>query len=315
MEIQFLGTSAATPARNRNLTALALRPDQHKDWYLFDCGEATQHQIMKSQFSLAKLSKIFISHLHGDHWYGLPGLLNTRSLYGMSEPLQIYGPQGIEEALRTILRFSGANPSFPIDFIEITESGLVYENDSETISARALSHDLPCYAYIFEECERLGEIDAEALKRDGLQPGPLYGDLKAGKTVESDGKTYNPSDYMGATQKGAKVIVSGDNDSPDLLADDVTDLTLLIHEATHTEESMAKLDYQSRHSTAAKVSSFAEEANIPALILTHISPRFETDAEIIAEAKKHYSGNLHVAADFMRLTISKNVLTIHQSEL
>jgi len=160
MKLQFLGTSAGTPTKMRNVTALALSYDQRGDWYLVDCGEATQHQLLRSSFSLAKLSKIFITHLHGDHIFGLPGLLTSRSMAGSTKfPVTIYGPKGLKEYVETSLRLSASHITYPLEIIEFTKASEIFAHKGETVTTVKLSHDVPSFAYIFKEADHPGKFD------------------------------------------------------------------------------------------------------------------------------------------------------------
>jgi len=307
MKLQFLGTSAGTPTRARNVTALAFGFEQRPDWYLFDCGEATQHQLLKSPFSLGRLSKIFITHLHGDHIFGLPGLLTSRSMAGGAKSsVTIYGPKGIKEYIETSLRLSASQITYPLKINEFAKAGEVYANDQETVTTVRLSHDVPSFAYVIREADRPGRFDIAKAKAAGISDGPVLGQLHRGETVAlEDGTILKGSDFAGPTRPGRTVIIGGDNDDPDLMADHLKSADLFIHEATLIEPVKAGLSFQSRHSTAADVGKAAQAAGLKNLILTHISPRFAMEpggrglsiADIEAEAKEHYSGTLFLAQD------------------
>ena len=307
MKIQFLGTSAGTPTRARNVTGLALGFDQGRDWYLFDCGEATQHQLLKSPFSLARLSKIFITHLHGDHIFGLPGLLASRSMAGSAKRgLTLYGPKGIREFVETALRLSASTLTFPLKIIEFTKAGRLYEDDGEIMETVRLSHDVPSFAYVLTEADRPGRFDIEKAKAAGVPSGPLFGQLHAGKTITlENGRTLSGADFAGPSQPGRKVIIGGDNEDPALLKNHLQGADLFIHEATMTEDVKQGLSFDARHSTAADVARVAQAAGLKNLILTHISPRFGSHSsdkghkisEVEDEARLYFSGPLFMAED------------------
>lgn len=307
MEFHFLGTSAGSPTLERNVTALGLQIQQRKDWYLFDCGEGTQQRLLRSTLSPVRLSRIFITHLHGDHCYGLPGLISSRGLLGAKTPLEIYGPKGLKEMLEVTFRCSYMRPSFECKVTEFSKGGeILIDDEQETVEVVKLSHDVPSYAFVLTEKDRPGVFDVEKAKEAGIKPGPLFGRLKKGETVcLEDGREFCGLDFVGEPQKGRKIIVSGDNDKPSLLAEHLKEADLFIHEATHTEEAAANLSFKSRHSTAKLVCEAASEAGLPNLILTHFSPRFSlrTKGEgsmdkIVDEAKQFFTGNLQFAQDF-----------------
>ena len=197
MELIFLGTSAGVPTRTRNVTAILLNlqhPTQAGLW-LFDCGEGTQHQMLHTAFNPGKLDRIFISHLHGDHLFGLPGLLCSRSMSGIVQPLTIYGPKGIREFVETALRISGSWTDYPLEIVEIT-AGEIVDDGLRKVTAYPMEHPLECYGYRIEEHDKPGALNAQALKDAGVQPGPLFQDLKKGKTVTlEDGRQINGADY------------------------------------------------------------------------------------------------------------------------
>lgn len=307
MKLQFLGTSAGTPTRARNVTALAFGFEQRPDWYLFDCGEATQHQLLKSPFSLGRLSKIFITHLHGDHIFGLPGLLTSRSMAGGAKSqVTLYGPKGIKEYVETSLRLSASHVTYPLHIIEFAKAGEVYVDDRESITTVRLSHDVPSFAYVVREADRPGRFDIAKAKAAGISDGPILGRLHRGESVElDDGSVLNGSDFAGPNRPGRTIVIGGDNDSPALLSEHLKSADLFIHEATLIEPVKAGLSFKSRHSTAADVGKAAEAAGLRNLILTHISPRFAlmpgerelSIADVEAEAREHYSGSLFLAQD------------------
>ncbi len=212
MELIFLGTSAGVPTRSRNVTAILLdlkHPTRGGLW-LFDCGEGTQHQLLHTAYHPGKLDKIFITHLHGDHLFGLPGLLCSRSMAGNANPLTIYGPAGIREFVETTLRLSGSWTDYPLEVVEITE-GLVFDDGDYRVTAQPLNHPVECYGYRIEAHDKPGALDAAALMADGVKPGPLFQRLKHGETVTlEDGRVINGQDYLAAPQPGKKLAIFGD---------------------------------------------------------------------------------------------------------
>ena len=307
MRFHFLGTSAGSPSIERNVTSLGFVREQHKFWDLIDCGEGTQQRILRSCLSLPKLRRIFITHLHGDHIYGLQGLLTSRKMMGGDGPLDIFGPKGIQEYLETALRCSYARNLFEITYHEFTKEGKVDEDEYHSVKSVKLSHDVPSFAYVFKEKEGHGKFDVDKARAMGIRPGPIYGELKKGNSVTlEDGTVVSGADFIGDPQPGRTVIIGGDNDSPELLFEDLKEAALFIHEATHTEATAEKLTYSLRHSTAKNVAETAQKAGTPNLILTHFSPRFtakETPRTlpislVQEEAESVFKGTVHLAADY-----------------
>ncbi|MDD7983715.1 ribonuclease Z [Lentisphaera marina] len=308
MQFHFLGTSAGSPTIERNVTALGFMPRGRKNWWLFDCGEGTQQRLLRSSLSLPKLNKIFITHMHGDHCYGLFGLLTSRGLMsGGEEAVHIYGPKGIKEMIQTVLKLSYVNLSAPLTFTEFDEAGELFSDDEFIVYNVRLSHDVPSWGYVVKEKDRPGSFDSAKAIKDGIKPGPIYSKLKNSEMVTlDDGREVNGMDYVGETQPGRVALIGGDNDRPQLFGDYLKAAAVMIHEATHTEEAMAGLSFKSRHSTAKRVAKIAEENAVKNLILTHFSPRFITKPrkgmkcvnEIEDEASEFFHKDLHMARDY-----------------
>ncbi|MCW8820635.1 MAG: MBL fold metallo-hydrolase, partial [Sulfurovum sp.] len=174
MQLTFLGTSAGKPTLERNVSALALEFDQDNKWYLFDCGEATQHQIIRSRLSIGKLDTIFITHLHGDHYYGLPGLLSTKKLDTAFRPLTIYGPKGIKKFLKCVMDVSSENLGYVLQIIEF-EAEETFVFDKFSLKILALEHSIESFAFYVKENDINNKINEEKLREIGLEPSPLYG--------------------------------------------------------------------------------------------------------------------------------------------
>jgi len=314
MKLQFLGTSDGAPTKERNVTSLAVGFEQRSDWYMFDCGEATQHQLQHSVFNLSKLSKFFITHMHGDHIFGLPGLLSSRSMVAAaSSMITIFGPIGIREFVETSLRLSASHLSYPIEFVEFSKAGIIYEDVNEKVQTIRLSHDVPSFAYCLTEADRPGTFDVDKAMAAGVPSGPLLGKLAGGEQIELDnGTLLNGKDFVGPTRAGRTIIIGGDNDKPELLKPFLNKADLLVHESTMIDSVRATMSYQARHSTAADVAKAAQAGGLKNLILTHISARFGTDPAgltvkaIRKEAKAHYDGNLFLARDLDVFELSRD---------
>ncbi|WP_338672855.1 ribonuclease Z [Listeria seeligeri] len=298
MELVFLGTGAGVPSRGRNVTSIALSMlNERNAIWLFDCGEATQHQILRSQIKLSKLEKIFITHMHGDHIFGLPGLLSSRSFQGGDSDLTIYGPVGIQAYVETSLKLSGTRLTYEIIFEEI-EPGLIFEDEMFTVTADELDHGMLSYGYRIVEKDKQGALDAARLKEDGVEPGPIFQRLKNGEVVTlPDGREIDGENYIGAPQKGKIISIFGDTRetaSEFALAENAD---VLIHEATF-EGDKGKMAAEYMHSTTIQAAELAKKAGVKKLILTHISSRYNRDASkaLLIEAKSVFE-NTEIAYD------------------
>ncbi|EAC8434093.1 ribonuclease Z [Listeria monocytogenes] len=298
MELVFLGTGAGVPSRGRNVTSIALSMlNERNTIWLFDCGEATQHQIMRSQIKLSKLEKIFITHLHGDHIFGLPGLLSSRSFQGGESDLTIYGPVGITEYVETSLRLSGTRLTYKIIFNEI-EPGLIFEDKMFSITVDELDHGLRSFGYRIVEKDKPGALNADKLIDDGVEPGPIFQKIKKGETVTlADGSVINGKDYIDEPQKGKIISIFGDTKATASELELALNADILVHEATF-EGDKEKLAGEYMHSTTIQAASLAKKANVKKLILTHISSRYDRDAskELLIEAQSVFE-NTEIAYD------------------
>lgn len=305
MQIIFLGTSAGIPTKRRNVSALGLRLENEKEWYLFDCGEATQHQILKTDLSIYNLSKIFITHLHGDHIYGLFGILASKNMQRAISPLEIYAPKGIKELLECVIKYSNLNLHFELKIFEITKKD-VLKFEKFKIYTIPLSHSITSYGYVLVENDRPGRFDVQKAKSLGIPEGPLYAKLKNKEIVIlEDGRVFDGNDFVGPPKKGKVVIIGGDNDNP-LLFKDFNNADLMIHEATFTQKDFDNLEKSYKHTTSKQLAIAAKELGVKKLIITHISPRYDSDErvnELLEEAKKYYKGEVKVAYDFMKVVL------------
>ncbi|WP_043932858.1 ribonuclease Z [Bacillus sp. EB01] len=304
MDLLFLGTGAGLPAKLRNVTAVALKLlEERGSVWLFDCGEATQHQILHTSLKPRRIEKIFITHLHGDHIYGLPGLLSSRSFQGGDSEVEVIGPKGIDTFIRTSLRISGTYLKYPLKITEL-EEGNVFEDQQFRVEARLLDHGIASYGYRISEADRPGTLLADKLAAAGIPPGPLYKKIKAGEQVIlEDGTVLDPSRFVGSPQKGRIVTILGDTRRCENAVELARDADLLIHEATYAagEEGMAH-DYF--HSTTAQAADVAVKANAKKLCITHISSRYDRHAaqELLKETQSYFA-NTEIAEDFKEIHI------------
>lgn len=277
MEIEFLGTGAGSPGKFRNVTATALKllPEINEVW-LFDCGEATQHQILRTSIRPRKVTKIFITHLHGDHIFGLPGFLSSRSFQNGEDPtpLTIYGPAGIADFVKTSLRVSHTKLAYKLKFVELGEEGVIFSSPKFTVSFKHLEHRINCVGYRIEESDYPGELQVEKLKELQIPSGPVYGRLKAGEIVTlSDGRQINGADFIGPAKKGRIVTILGDTRSTPNIAKLAENADVLVHESTYGKGD-AKLAHAYYHSTCVQAAQLAKKMGVKHLLLTHISARY-----------------------------------------
>ncbi len=315
MKLTFLGTSAGKPTRERNLSAIALELEQENRWYLFDCGEATQFQLMKSRLSIGKLDSIFITHLHGDHFYGLPGLLASKKMDEALKPLTLYGPKGIKKFIDCVLDVSGRDVGYDLTIIEY-EDNQEFMFDKFTVKVLPLVHSIDSVAFYIKEHDISNKLDEMKLREIGLDPSPIYGELKKGKAVTFEGKTINPKEFMLDPIKGKRIIISGDNAQPEIMGEYLRNLDLLVHECTYTQEVYDNLKVKILHTTSKDLGVAASKFGVKNLIATHISPRYHKDGKFTVqmiedEIKEAYDGNLFIANDFDVFTLKSEGLKIY----
>lgn len=304
MRLIFLGTSSGAPTRARNVSAMGFGPADSRRWYLVDCGEATQHQLMHTPFTTARLGGICITHVHGDHCFGLPGLLSSAAIGGRTEPMTIIGPAAIETLVRTALEVSCTELPYELRFVPVEPLPRL-EFEDFTVDAFPLSHRVPSFAYRFTEIVRARNLDAEALAAVGVPRGPAWAALQRGDAVRlDDGRMVRPEDVLKPPGRSRRLVVAGDNDTPGLLHEACEGADVLVHEATYTHDLLNERRARWQHSSALQVARFAEEAGVPNLVLTHFSARFQRDPQarpsiedVRREAAGAYSGALFLADD------------------
>jgi ribonuclease Z len=296
MELVFLGTSSAIPSKHRNHPSIALKA--FGNVILFDCGEGTQRQLAIAKISPMKIDKIFISHLHGDHILGLPGLIQSMDFRGREETLAIYGPKGIKQVGNAIFNLGYCSIGFSIEFHEITE-GLIVDNPEYLIRATKTNHNIYNLAYSLTEKKKPRFLREKAIEL-GVNPGPDFGKLHNGNEVKVGDKIIKPEQVLGEERAGVKIVYSGDTKPNKNLVKLAKDADLLIHEGTYDESDKDKAT-GNFHSTAKQAAEIAKEANVKYLILTHISTRYKTVDLLKKEAIEIFE-DTKIAYDFMSIT-------------
>lgn len=299
MELLFLGTGAGMPSKQRNTSSMIVNLSAEQGGYwMFDCGEATQHQLLRTSIKPRKINKIFITHLHGDHIFGLPGFLGSRSFLGGEDELIIYGPVGIKEWITTTLRLTKTHLTYPLKIVEIDE-GVIFEDNQFIVSTQELQHVIQCFGFRIEQKPLPGKLLVDRALESGVPKGPLLKKLKDGEDVElADGRIVYSKDVTGEPQNGFTVAVLGDTKYCSTAVELAEEADILIHEATFDNET-GDLAKEYGHSTIGDAARTANEANVKALIANHISARFmPADIGILQEQGKAVFPNVHIAEDF-----------------
>jgi len=271
------------------------------EWFLFDCGEGAQIQLLRTGLRLSRLRYVFITHLHGDHVLGLPGLLGTINLSRHEQRIDIFGPPGIARYVRDVSRATHFHPTFPLEVTEV-EAGIVLDTPEITVEARKLNHRVLAFGYALQEKPRPGRFDVQAAQRLGVPPGPLFGRLQRGEAVTlEDGRRIEPDEIVGPSRPGARFAYCTDTGPSDAARQLATGADLLIHEATYTEDMVEEAEMRG-HSTAAGAARVASAAEVKRLVITHFSPRYDDVGPLLAEARAVFP-NTMAAYDLLEVPI------------
>jgi ribonuclease Z len=302
VKITFLGTSSGAPSRSRNLSGIALQLPQQSPFWLIDCGEGTQYRILESPLRLSNLERIFITHLHGDHLFGLVGMLASRSLQiGSESPVTLYGPAGLEAYVRCSLDISHTYLGYPIHFV-VVKPGTIHEEEAYRVECAPMQHGIEAYGYAMIEREKPGAFDVEQARALGIPSGPLYGRLKAGETVTlPDGRTIEGTQLSGLPIPGRKVVFCGDTTFTPNAITLARGADVLVHEATFLQADLAMAE-RANHSTSTMAAEVARQAGVRTLLLTHFSARYESEAGsqmamLLSEAQAIFPNTI-LARDF-----------------
>ena len=291
----FIGTAGSAPTARRGLPAILVR--RGGDRLLFDCGEGTQRQLLRS-IGLIDLEEIFLTHFHADHFLGLPGMLKTFGLRGRETPLTIYGPPGLR-ALFHLLRPVVGGTQYEINLVEL-EPNAPLERDGYLVAAFPVEHRDTAYGYVLIEQDRPGRFDEERARELGIQEGPDFGRLQQGEAITVDGRVVEPHEVLGEARRGRKLVLTGDTVPTETTRAMAHRADLLIHEATFATEE-ADRAAETGHSTARGAAELAAAAEVALLALTHVSPRYPPD-ELRAEAREVFDATI-VPRDFDRVEI------------
>ncbi len=288
MKLVFLGTGGSYPSPGRNVSSIAL--EHHGDVYLLDCGEGTQRQMMRSSLSFMDVKKIFITHFHGDHFLGLPGLIQSMKLNEREEPLEVYGPAGTVKLLDILMRLGYFNPNFEVHAHDMYPGASLDFNRTSVRTVKA-DHSVPALAYVLKEHDRPGRFDKPKALEMGVPEGPLFGRIQRGQTVEVDGKKIGPDDILGPPRRGRTVVYSGDTRPSVDIQEAAKDAEILIHEGT-LESAMSDLALERGHSSVKHAAQVANRAGVKKLFIVHISPRYVNAAVLENEAREIFENSV-----------------------
>lgn len=301
MRIVFLGTAASIPTSTRALSSVAVQ--RMGELFLFDCGEGTQRQMIQAKIGLNRKTRVFITHMHGDHILGLPGILQTMSLLGRDKPLQIYGPAGIAGFIEAMIRTVRFSLRFPVETYEIEEEGLVCREKEYEVHSAWAEHSVPSLAYALIEKPRPGRFNVEKAITYGVQKGPLWGRLQQGFDVKlPDGRVVKPQEVLGPSRPGRKIVYVGDTKPSQNTVELAQGADVLVHEATFGDD-LAERAEEDMHSTPSGAATIAKKAGVKLLVLNHISARYGDTSVLLEEAKSIFP-EVIVAEDFMELDVS-----------
>jgi ribonuclease Z len=299
LTVTFLGTAGSLPTPNRSPSAVLI--NREGGLILFDCGEGTQRQMMRAKTGMMNLDYIFITHLHADHILGIPGLLETMAFQGRREPVTIAGPVRTAEAVELFGRLCYYSRRLPVRALEL-EAGDVVRMDGYEVEAVRTAHSVPSLGYCLREDERPGRFRRDRAVDLGVPPGPLFGRLQRGDTVEVGGRIVRPEEVMGPARPGRKIVYTGDTRPVPEIEEASSGADLLIHDGS-LDDGMADWALETMHSTAGEAALLAKRAGAKMLVITHISSRYSDEpGPILADARRHYPDAL-VAEDLMKIDV------------
>jgi ribonuclease Z len=300
IRVVFLGTSGSVPTLKRSLPSVVVQCP--RDQWMFDCGENVQRQMMQAKVSFHKKLKIFLTHLHGDHVLGLPGLLQTMALMDRKEPVQIYAPKGLKEFLVCAKETLNFGLTFPVEITEILAEGVVCDEEEYQVIATKSNHAIESYAFAFVEKPRPGKFYPQKALALGVPAGELWSKLQHGEEIAlPNGKTVKPSDVMGPPRAGRKIIYTGDTKPFETFAKFAQGADLVIHDCTF-DDSLAEKAGTDCHSTPSQAAAQAKAADAKQLVLFHISARYPNAELLLEQAQKNFPNTI-LAEDFLELEL------------
>jgi len=298
MKLVFLGTSGSQPTEKRGLSCICL--EREGEILMFDAGESAQISYLKSGLGWNKKMKIFVTHLHGDHCIGILGLLQTMTLQKRTEPMEIYGPDGIEEFIAANIKVLNFGLSFPVIISAIQEECVVDEK-TYTIHACEADHSVPAFSFVFQEKDKPGRFHPEKAKELGIPEGELWHKLQIGEEVKVGNNTVKPSDVLGEKRPGKKIGISGDTRPTKKLEEFFKNCDYLTFDSTYLDEIKDKA-LETHHTTAKEAAQLAKNANVSTLILTHFSARYKDESVLLEEAKT-IQENVIAAKDLLEISL------------
>jgi len=293
--VTFLGTSGAVPTTARNPPAVAV--EREGDRFLFDCGEGTQRQMMRYRTGF-DVDHVFVSHLHGDHVLGLPGLVQTLDFNDREAPLAIHAPAGTRSRLEDLVYAVADPPDFPVRITQVQPGEVALERPDYEVRAVAVDHRTTAVGYALVEAERKGRFDREKAEAElGIPPGPKYSRLHDGEAVEHGGRTIQPEEVVGPPRPGRRLVYTGDTRPCESVIEAARDADLLIHDGTFASD-LADRAVETAHATAAEAAAVATEAGARRLVVTHVSTRYAGDPSPVAEeVAAGFEGDLALVAE------------------
>jgi len=300
LRFTFLGTSAAQPTIHRNLSGLAVKADA--DLLLFDCGEGSQRQMIRYGTGFS-VNAVFFTHFHADHYLGIIGFLRTLGMMGREEKLVLHGPAPAKRLLNQAVHLGVDQLGFPLEILEVKDGDVVKRN-GYSVRAVGVQHRINALGFVLEEETRAGRFNLEQARALGVREGPDFGRLQRGESVVAlDGRTVQPSEVMGPSRPGRKLVLSGDTRPCEAMVEAARNADILVHESTFSDDDQARA-LETRHSTAREAGRVAQQAGARRLILTHLSSRYDTDfGRLLAQAREEYPGPVEVAHDGMTVEI------------